>query len=297
MVADACIAWLSGAIVSGCTARFRSDDWPLAESNSDIFTFCRCLASCAACASISFVLLPSMPSLDPSGSSILALPVSVLSSESAPPKISHRQPRNEMNNAGNTIRYFLRHCFCASVKGLRSTLLPRLKKSKFIGYRCQVVGFYILRDVKRLYMLNPVFRRIALANTVTGVAKNVERRQHEDGKCNSHHAKTLFMVESVTLVFEPHFHAALGDMHRFVQGMAHTLGNNFHFSHYDLDLVIYRFTVLISLFSRIVKPSIVNPLGLSSERDELSSLHTVTNVRSVTLLWRIINWRAYVLAM
>ena len=52
-------------------------------------------------------------------------------------------------------------------------------------------------------MLNPVFRRIALANTVTGVAENVERRQHEDGKGDSHHAKTLLLVESVTLVFEP----------------------------------------------------------------------------------------------
>ena len=38
----------------------------------------------------------------------------------------------------------------------------------------------------------------------------------------------------------------------------------------------------------MVNPSMVNPFGLSSERDELSSRHVVTRLRSVTLLYRMI---------
>ena len=43
-----------------------------------------------------------------------------------------------------------------------------------------------------------------------------------------------------------------------------------------------------SLFSMMVNPSMVKPLGLSSERDELSRRQVVTRLRSVTLLCRMI---------
>mgnify|MGYP007106092259 CR=1 FL=1 len=38
----------------------------------------------------------------------------------------------------------------------------------------------------------------------------------------------------------------------------------------------------------MVKPSMVKPLGLSSERDEFKRRHVVTRLRSVTLLCRIV---------
>ena len=41
-----------------------------------------------------------------------------------------------------------------------------------------------------------------------------------------------------------------------------------------------------SLFSMMVNPSMVKPLGLSSERDEFKRRHVVTRLRSVTLLCR-----------
>ena len=46
--------------------------------------------------------------------------------------------------------------------------------------------------------------------------------------------------------------------------------------------------VSISLFSITVKFSMMNPLGLSSERPEFFSLQLLTSDLSVTLLWRII---------
>ena len=60
-------------------------------------------------------------------------------------------------------------------------------------------------------------------------------------------------------------------------------------------LLLHFFTVLMSLFSTIVKFRIWKPLGLSSERLEFIRWHSVTNVRSVTLLSRIIVCLAYVL--
>lgn len=55
-----------------------------------------------------------------------------------------------------------------------------------------------------------------------------------------------------------------------------------------LFMPYYRLMVCKSLFSIMVNPSMVNPFGLSSERDELSSRHVVTRLRSVTLLCRMI---------
>ena len=62
--------------------------------------------------------------------------------------------------------------------------------------------------------------------------------------------------------------------------------------HYFL---LHFFTVLMSLFSIIVKFRIWKPLGLSSERLEFISRHSVTSVLSVTLLSRMIVCRANVL--
>ena len=59
--------------------------------------------------------------------------------------------------------------------------------------------------------------------------------------------------------------------------------------------LLHFFTVLMSLFSIIVKFRIWKPLGLSSERLEFINRHSVTNVRSVTLLSRMIVCRANVL--
>ena len=65
----------------------------------------------------------------------------------------------------------------------------------------------------------------------------------------------------------------------------------FHLSHAH-----YLSIVRMSLFSSTVKPSMVKPLGLSSERLALSRRQAVTNVRSVTLLSRMIICLAYVRA-
>ena len=59
---------------------------------------------------------------------------------------------------------------------------------------------------------------------------------------------------------------------------------------------LYRLTVCKSLFSMMVNPSIVKPLGLSSLLLELSSRQVVTRLLSVTLLARMIICLAYVLA-
>ena len=70
-------------------------------------------------------------------------------------------------------------------------------------------------------------------------------------------------------------------------------------SRYSLFQIYYFlfhfFTVLMSLFSIIVKFRIWKPLGLSSERLEFISRHSVTNVLSDTLLSRIIVCLANVL--
>ena len=54
----------------------------------------------------------------------------------------------------------------------------------------------------------------------------------------------------------------------------------------------HRSTLLRSLFSRMVRCSMMNPLGLSSEREVFCSWHSVTSERSVTLLCRMIICRA-----
>ena len=61
-------------------------------------------------------------------------------------------------------------------------------------------------------------------------------------------------------------------------------------------LLFHRLRVLMSLFSIISNPSMLKPFGLSSLRFVFSSWHSVTRLRSVTLLARIISCRAYVLA-
>ena len=60
----------------------------------------------------------------------------------------------------------------------------------------------------------------------------------------------------------------------------HTSQVFFFFSH--------RSVLLISLFSRMVNCSMMNPFGLSSERPVFWSEQVVTKLRSVTLLSRII---------
>ena len=61
-------------------------------------------------------------------------------------------------------------------------------------------------------------------------------------------------------------------------------------------LLFHRLRVLMSLFSIISNPSMLKPFGLSSLRFVFSRRHSVTRLRSVTLLARIISCRAYVLA-
>ena len=56
----------------------------------------------------------------------------------------------------------------------------------------------------------------------------------------------------------------------------------------------HRSALLISLFSSMVNCSMMNPLGLSSERPVFWSEQEVTRLRSVTLLSRIISCLAYV---
>lgn len=63
-----------------------------------------------------------------------------------------------------------------------------------------------------------------------------------------------------------------------------------------IPMSFYRLMVCKSLFSMMVNPSMVNPFGLSSERLAFSRRQTVTSVRSVTLLSRIIICLAYVRA-
>ena len=53
----------------------------------------------------------------------------------------------------------------------------------------------------------------------------------------------------------------------------------------------------MSLFSRMVNCSMMNPFGLSSERPVFWSEQEVTRLRSVTLLSLMIIWRAYVVAL
>lgn len=59
----------------------------------------------------------------------------------------------------------------------------------------------------------------------------------------------------------------------------------------------HRSALLMSLFSRMVNCSMMNPFGLSSERPVFWSEQEVTRLRSVTLLSLMIIWRAYVVAL
>lgn len=61
-------------------------------------------------------------------------------------------------------------------------------------------------------------------------------------------------------------------------------GSAFSPSEYSSFPYAYLSMLLMSLFSSIVNPSMVNPFGLSSERLAFSSRQVVTSVRSVTLL-------------
>ena len=59
----------------------------------------------------------------------------------------------------------------------------------------------------------------------------------------------------------------------------------------------HRSTLLMSLFSNITRCSMMNPFGLSSEREAFCSSQEVTSERSVTLLSRMISCRAWVTAL
>lgn len=63
------------------------------------------------------------------------------------------------------------------------------------------------------------------------------------------------------------------------------------------SLSSHRSTLLMSLFSNITRCSMMNPFGLSSEREAFCSSQEVTSERSVTLLSRIISCRAWVTAL
>ena len=52
-----------------------------------------------------------------------------------------------------------------------------------------------------------------------------------------------------------------------------------------------------SLFSVMVNASMMKPCGLLSLRVALSNRHEVTRLRTVRLLSRTINWRAYVFTL
>lgn len=72
-------------------------------------------------------------------------------------------------------------------------------------------------------------------------------------------------------------------------------------AHFSIRIFIfpicaYLSMLLMSLFSNTVKPSMVKPFGLSSERLAFRRRQEVTRLRSVTLLSRINIWRAYVRA-
>ena len=61
-----------------------------------------------------------------------------------------------------------------------------------------------------------------------------------------------------------------------------------HIDFLILFMSCYRLIVCKSLFSMMVKPSMVKPFGLSSDRDAFSRRQVVTRLRSVTLLCRMI---------
>src|SRR3712207_1975075 len=64
--------------------------------------------------------------------------------------------------------------------------------------------------------------------------------------------------------------------------------------HSEQTFLFHRLRVLMSLFSTISNPSMLNPFGLSSLRLVFSRRQMVTRLRSVTLVARIIICRAYV---
>ena len=77
-------------------------------------------------------------------------------------------------------------------------------------------------------------------------------------------------------------HLLLRTFLNFPLGVCHTL--LYMVSRTFDKTLTYRLIVEMSLFSRMLKPSIIKPLGLSSDLDELVSLQVVIRLRSVTLL-------------
>ena len=125
--------------------------------------------------------------------------------------------------------------------------------------------------------VNVLYHDVRILWSVCNVAHRLpdaeQQQNHEDSEHPDYHVQPLVRRECIKPLLDA--------SHNPLLCVCYFL---FHF-----------FTVLMSLFSIIVKFRIWKPLGLSSERLEFISRHSVTSVLSVTLLSRMIVCRANVL--
>ena len=119
------------------------------------------------------------------------------------------------------------------------------------------------------------------ANVIDGFAESVEGKHRKDGEHSQYDAS----LRSLWQTLQP----VLGQLCHLLSFVAETPEEPpRRFSDTVFLHSCHRLIVCKSLFSMMVNPSMVNPLGLSSEREAFSRRHVVTRLRSVMLLCRII---------
>lgn len=115
---------------------------------------------------------------------------------------------------------------------------------------------------------------------VAGMSEHEERDKYERREKNGHDRQALLVGHIVTGFLHPFPDFPLGPVpHLIIEGR-HEVADFLFYTHWDN----VRFVVIKSLFSKIVRPSIMKPLGLSSEREVLTSRQLVISDLSVTLL-------------
>ena len=123
------------------------------------------------------------------------------------------------------------------------------------------------------------------ANVIDGLAESVEGKHRKDGEHSQYDASLRPMWQTLQPV--------LGPLRHLLSFIAETPEEPpCRFPDSIFLHARHRLIVCKSLFSMMVNPSIVNPLGLSSEREAFSSRKVDTRLRSVVLLCRVIYCRA-----
>ena len=167
------------------------------------------------------------------------------------------------------------------VNGMKGRLRDRLDSLPPRVRLKVVLVMFGLFALCSLYMIGSAIINFGNGKTSNIEVEHIESVKATEGK-QAEHDKHDFQSHPWRKGIQPVTQSSLHTIHLFLD----CLNWIFHSCYF------YRSTVLMSLFSTMVKPSMVKPFGLSSERVAFTNLHTVTRLLSVTLLSRSITCRA-----